>query len=224
MLGRILIILLMVASWNIMPQLHAASRKSVSQRAVFLKLGEEVGVVQKRNFTKDFKVEFSPFMIGTITNDPFLNNYLYGVALTGHVNDQFGIEFQYFMAKTEENELNRVLQNDYGKEVVSGKTSNMFNVNLLWTPMYGKFSLFTKYIIFLDTYFTVGAGMTKTHLANAMTVNVGVGQRYFLNKWLAIRADLRDYIHKETRNTTVINKKNMVITLGISFFYPDRKN
>lgn len=193
---------------------------SITDKQIRLKQGSEVGVVQRKAFRKLSRFEFTPLTIGTITNDPFIDNYIFGMSATGHLSDQFGIELQYLVVKATENDLNRVLQNDYGKTVASGKTSAIYNINVLWTPMYGKLGLFNKFIVPTDTFFTVGLGSTRTHIATSATFNLGLGQRFYLNNWLACRWDLRDYIHQEQRSTTSITKKNIVVTLGLSMFYP----
>ena len=155
--------------------------------------------------------------MGTIVNDPFINSYMFGFAAGFHFNDSIALEGSYFLASSTDNDLNRGLQNDYGKTVSAGKTSNMYSGSLLLTPMYGKFSLFENYIIHLDTFFSVGYGVTKTDLASAPTWHIGIGQRFFINKWFAFRFDFRNYVHSEERSdnesTLKINKKNLLATL-----------
>ena len=216
--GRFFVVCILMLSWIS----FAASKKKISESQIRLKRGSEIGVVQKKVFTKKLRFEFTPAILGTVINDPFIKTYIYGVGVSAHLNDYFGIEGLYFLTNTDDNDLNRSLQNDYGKSVVAGRTKSFYSVNILWTPIYGKFALFSDYIIHMDTYFTVGYGTTKTHLASSGTKNIGIGQRYFVNKWLSFRFDLRNYLHNETRLTTKIEKKNLMILFGTSIFFPSR--
>jgi outer membrane beta-barrel protein len=205
---------------------RSSNKKSVSVRNIRLRRGSEVGVVQRKVFRKNIRFEVSPAIMGTIVNDPFINSYLFGASIGFHLNDNIAVEGTYFIASSTDNDLNRGLQNDYGKTVSAGRTSNMYNGSLLLTPMYGKFSFFDKYIIHLDTFLALGYGFTKTDLASSPTYHIGIGQRFFINKWFAFRLDIRNYIHEEERsdgtNEILINKKNLLATFGVSMFFPSR--
>lgn len=216
-------VLLICISLNIFLGFFILASADVSERQIRLKRGSEVGVVQKKVFTKRMRFEFTPALLGSIINEPFIDTYLYGFGISGHFTDNFGIETLYFLSKASDNALNRNLQNDYGKEVVAGKTKSFFNLNLLWTPIYGKLSLISNYILQLDTYFTAGIGTTRTSIGTSITYNVGMGQRFFVTKWLALRADIRNYLHEEKRGPIVINKQNLVVAIGTSIFFPARK-
>ena len=177
----ILLILLCLNGTCFSARKKSSRDKEISQSRIRLKRGSEVGVVQKKVFTKRLRFEFTPIMLGTIINDPFIDTYLYGISFGGHIGDFVGAEILYFHASSVDNDLNRILQNDFGKQVVAGKTKSFYAANFLWTPLYGKFSLIKRRIIHFDTFFTVGYGQTKTDFATKPTVNVGVGQRFFIN-------------------------------------------
>jgi len=199
------------------------NEREISERQIRLKRGSEVGVVQKKVFKKKFRFEVTPIMVGSIINDPFIDSYFFGVGFGGHFSDWFGLEFLYYKCNSTDNDLNRILQNDYGKEVVAGKPEYTYMLNVLLTPIYGKLALIADFILHFDTYFAPGYGMTKTHFESNSIFSLGLGQRFYLNKWMAFRLDVKNYIHEETRSSVTISKNNLLVTLGISMFFPRRK-
>jgi outer membrane beta-barrel protein len=86
--------------------------------------------------------------------------------------------------------------------------------------MYGKFALFNTWIIPWDTYAILGAGATQTQLATHPTLNIGIGQRYFMNRWFTLNLSLRDGVYNEDYpgGSQIVN--NLVFSAGVSFFLP----
>ncbi|HZH03327.1 MAG TPA: outer membrane beta-barrel domain-containing protein, partial [Myxococcaceae bacterium] len=56
---------------------------------------------------------------------------------------------------------------------------------------------------------------------NAFGANVGVGLRFFANRWLAVRTELRDLVYQEKLQTGESSLRGQVmINLGLSIFFP----
>jgi outer membrane beta-barrel protein len=52
------------------------------------------------------------------------------------------------------------------------------------------------------------------------TMDVGVGLRVFLLRWLVVRSDLRDYVYpQDARNISTLQNL-LVFSLGVGFYFP----
>jgi outer membrane beta-barrel protein len=69
-----------------------------------------------------------------------------------------------------------------------------FDTNLMLSPLYGKMTLFDKWVINSETYFLMGLG--AQHLASSWSpaVDVGLGMRIFLSNTISLRFEVRDYV------------------------------
>ena len=81
--------------------------------------------------------------------------------------------------------------------------SNYFGLNVQFSPIYGKWSLFGLGLGHADFYVTAGGGIATTEYQKAnenwvdtgtyFVGNFGLGFRIFLARWFAIRLDVRDF-------------------------------
>jgi outer membrane beta-barrel protein len=98
--------------------------------------------------------------------------------------------------------------------------------NILWSPIYGKLSLFTDEIVNFDAYLIGGFGMASTETGAKLASNIGIGLRYFVTSWLVIKLEVRDLIYTETLKLDVQRtefsdiQNHVMIGLGVSFFLP----
>ena len=96
---------------------------------------------------------------------------------------------------------------------------NTAMVNFIWSPMYGKFALFSKKIFHFDLYMLAGAGLFHNERSNRFGFDVGAGMKVFLNDWIAMRFDVRNITVREGAPFNQI-ANNRQFTLGVSFFFP----
>ncbi|NNC04842.1 outer membrane beta-barrel domain-containing protein [Corallococcus exiguus] len=111
-------------------------------------------------------------------------------------------------------------------------------VDVQWAPIYGKLSLLAEKFVHFDMYGVVGASVVQykgpaesltdgTPAAGSKSYltgggNVGVGLRFFFNRWMTLRTELRDIIYVEKgRDPTPNYLRNQILfELGLSFFFP----
>lgn len=96
---------------------------------------------------------------------------------------------------------------------------NIAMANFIWSPIYGKFALFSKKIFHFDLYLLAGAGLFHNEDANRFGFNVGAGMKVFLNEWIAMRFDIRNLTVREGSPFNQI-ANNRQFNLGVSFFFP----
>ena len=110
-----------------------------------------------------------------------------------------------------------------------GQITLLGGVDVQWAPIYGKISLLAESFLHFDMYGVVGAtagavrgrgpacGATSSPLGG----NVGVGFRFFVNRWMTVRTELRDLIYVEKATTRPPPLRNqLMFELGVSFFFP----
>ncbi|HXT96700.1 MAG TPA: outer membrane beta-barrel domain-containing protein [Polyangia bacterium] len=166
----------------------------------------DIVVVPRKAFLKQYRLELQP-LVGLTVNDNLIRHYVLGGDINFFLSDVIwiGVEGQYFIHQlTNQEEL-------VGSEYNRAPTLNQYlyggSFNFGYAPIYGKFALFNRSILSWEIWATGGLGATFTQTiprdpANDalifkntdLTVNVGIGSRFFLLDWLTVNFALRDYI------------------------------
>lgn len=202
---------------------------------------EGIDVVQGRLFRKGLRHEFS-MDVGLIVDNQFLTYELIQPRYTFHLRESIGIELTFGKAFYQRRQILDALAN-ITCETTTGNPpvtttfpcsasldnidplKQMYFVNFIWSPIYGKFAIFSKKIYHFDLYAIAGAGMFDNENSNRFGINIGLGSKIFMNDWLAIRVDFRNITVREGAPfNQIIN--NRVYSLGASVFLPSkpRKN
>ncbi len=203
-------------------------KSTESKEATFSGLGtlapfSEVSVIQKRYMPKTGRFQFFGGL-NLVTNNPFFETY--GVVAKGayFLNETWGLEANYFNLSTTEAKSTKEL-----KDFQNVSTDNLIypkdylGLDLMWFPMYGKFSLFSKKIIPFDMYFSAGYGVTGTQSNEKPgTLHFGTGQMFSVTKGIAIRWDFS--WHSFAAKGIEENSSNfnfLFLSVGASFFFPE---
>lgn len=178
-----------------------------------------IRVIQRRPFLKRKRVELSP-MVGTNINDSLVNFFAVGGSLTYHLTEVMAIGLTGSFALGDETDLYTDVIGDYAVFPEVSQVLWEASLDFQYEILYGKFALFNTWIIPWSTYAVLGAGVTQTELDTNTTIIVGVGQRYFMNKWFTFNLALRDGIYQEEYpgGSELVN--NLVLSAGVSFFIP----
>jgi outer membrane beta-barrel protein len=111
--------------------------------------------------------------------------------------------------------------------VAYGRMGLMVDLALEWAPIYGKLATlaFLPFLPFDDLHFNmyggIGPQLVMYGAANNFTAgaNVHLGFRFFVNRFVCVRTELRDVIYYEAINTGDL-RNQLMVELGISFFLP----
>jgi outer membrane beta-barrel protein len=198
---------------------------------------EGIDVVQRRIFRKSLRHEFS--LDGGINADnQFLMYELTGFKYTFHFRETMAFEASYTRAFHQNKAIINDLKNipcpagvdfngdgipdtlcpvelqtspDAWKDIIFG--------NFVWSPIYGKFSIFSKRIYHFDIFIVAGAGYFHNQSNDRFGFDLGLGTKIYLNDWCAIRLDFRNMTVREGAPFNhIINNRTM--TAGVSFFLP----
>ena len=100
-------------------------------------------------------------------------------------------------------------------------------------PIYGKMMLFGQVPVSYDVHFLLGGGLATTkgyeRIDNTTTfyAMAGFGARFFASQWIAIEAEVRDYVvdmpvvaPADFTDAASSFEQNFMVTIGVSFFFP----
>ena len=188
-------------------------------------LAERIPSVTRRAFVQEGRTELFP-TIGMSLNDPFFDNVIFNAGIAYHVFEwlAFGVGGDYFLANPTALSIfpggaKKGKQEDLNRPTYSARLEAYF------APIYGKISLFAESVLHFDTYLIVGGGVVGLSDADPTVLGmVGIGQHYFIDRWLALRIELRDQLYSMARNVIAPKEKQLQnllsFTLGVSFYLP----
>ncbi|MBU0996123.1 MAG: outer membrane beta-barrel domain-containing protein [Proteobacteria bacterium] len=193
------------------------------------KEAEPVLVIQNRVFHKNHELSLS---FGYVADDDFFNVYPVGISYTFNFSDHIAWEVARAQFNlTREKDLKGNLENEFGA-TPSEFTEPIYSIHssFVLKPFYGKESIYNKRVINHETYFLLGAGIANFErkksygdpdTENAISIGVGVGKKYYINKHLCVNFELRDYVNLKEDNTQ--NTIFFGMSLGLRFNLLPRK-
>jgi outer membrane beta-barrel protein len=219
----------------------ATSGRALDQRAEW----RDIVVVMRKPFLKMRRLELMP-MIGVTTNDNLIRHTQLGGQLNYFLTDVLavGLEGGIFQ---------RNLREPYdliARQARRLPTVNQYNysagLNFHYTPVYGKFALFSRSIVHWDGSLTAGVGITESEVIPRnpamqsftnmlVTPSVGASMRVYFSDFLTLHLGLRDYVFldrfealdrtevsgdaaRENGTTALVN--HVVLQAGVSFWLP----
>jgi outer membrane beta-barrel protein len=160
-------------------------------------------------------------------NDAYYQHLAFSASAIFYPHDAFGIGVgaDYLYAHSKTSNVDVVRQSLTSVPAVFELPRLFAHVDLYWIPVYGKVSLFESSILHFDFYGTAGAGVvTAFGKRRPPEVNVGVGQRFFLGDWLALRFEVRDHLFVDTQDVDGRTRSDIqsyvMFMAGVSFFIP----
>jgi outer membrane beta-barrel protein len=190
----------------------------------------EVKVVQRREFVKDGRVEATVFG-GMIPNDDFLIYYTTGARVGYHFTESLMVEASFAKSFERQTGLSQFLVNDIEiKSAESREFVRMFyNVNILWSPIYGKLSFLGSKLTHFDTFIGLGVGAfhnderdsDSNPLPTAVikaAANTVLGFRWHITDMINIRTEYRHYFFQKVARIGGISKP-VELSLGVGFSF-----
>lgn len=189
-----------------------------------LTLQDRIKAVSRKVFLKEGRFELQPAMAVT-TNDPFFRTWSIAGRGSYHLNDAFSFEIggayvpPFFVEKLPPLDVLR----ESGNLINADATLlGLVDAGVTFSPVYGKLAILSDAIIHFDTFVSAGVGSVfDTNAAFAHpTMDVGVGLRIFLLRWLVVRTDLRDYVYPQDRAGISTLQNLLVFSAGVGFYFP----
>lgn len=212
-------------------------------------LRERVRPVSGHLFLKKGRFEFSPSATVSL-RDAFFSKYIFGGTLTYHPLETLGVSLRLGYALNRVSGAAQICEfpepvegqppptrtcSSPSMQELDGQAPGQLKLlggaDVQWAPIYGKLSLMAEKFVHFDMYGVLGASVvqyqgpdlsTPTGGQSYMTGggNVGVGARFFLNRWVTLRTEVRDLIYVEkSRGSDNYLRNQLMFELGVSFFF-----
>jgi len=196
---------------------------------------QEVMVVQRKYTTKQWRHEFTPVQFGGIPFGTVRRTLFGGASYTLHANDWLGFELinfiytkTFFSSFTDDiNNHKDPARNQLDIKPDYQKLLYFVTTGVQITPIYGKLSTLSRWIAYMEPYFSLGVGFAKTETNQYMAFSPGIGMRVFFREWVSMRVDFRNYLYTETfetrtaaRTETSQLRNNYAVMLSLSFWLP----
>jgi outer membrane beta-barrel protein len=210
-------------------------------KAKALKNDRLIKTIQRKNFLKLGRFETSPY-VGFVTNDPFINRYLFGVGGAYHLTEIFALEanigYAPNLGQADWKPLTKQLVEENKVSPDISKLTMFTNFGFQFSPIYGKVAINGSRIVNFDIFAAFGLGTTLTQddlealgddspeaqaTANQWhpTTNIGGGARVVFNDMIAFRIEGRSMVYIETiASKTLEMKNNFILVASTSFFIP----
>lgn len=214
-------------------------------------LRERIPPVSGHLFLMDGRFEISPG-IGLSVRDAFFNKIFLGAALTYHFTETIGLSLRggYNISvisgaaqicqagdpttntaagcrsPTIEELTTRLDSNGQRvtENVAFGFNTVLASLDFQWAPIYGKLSLSAERVLSFNMYALAGPALVVYGPKNELGGggNLGLGFRFFLNKFLTIRVELRDTIYFENSfaGSAGSLRNQLMAEFGFSIFLP----
>jgi outer membrane beta-barrel protein len=186
---------------------------------------DRIKSIQRRAFLKRNRWELAPNFCVSV-NDAFYQKMGIGATGSYHLADGLGLEVQGIYIVNFQTDMVNFFQRANEALPRVSQMRYYFMGSLLWSPLYGKLSFFTDDIVAFDAYLIGGFGMVYTETGAKLASNLGLGLRYFITSWLAIKLEVRDLIYTETLHLDQVHtdysdiQNQLMVGLGVSFFLP----
>jgi len=198
-------------------------------------LKDRIKSVSNRMFVKRGRMELTVLPLTSISlNDAFFQKYGLGAEFAYHISEAFAIQalLTYTLKPLNVGTGNAVYHGDKEKTDIpyAGKRTFLFGADFCWSPVCGKISLAAEYVMHFDTYVMGGIGAIGGDLGKdsnfGFAGTFGLGVRFFFNRTLALKLELKDYMVfndkvriLENAPSTSDVQHQLMFNLGLSIFF-----
>lgn len=213
---------------------EAQSEEEISDEGIGLTLQDRIRAVSRKIFIKEGRFELAPFG-GVTTNDAFFRRWTVGARASYHIFDSLSIDAGGAVNVFSETLPSvRIVGQGLGAIPDEAALFGYGDIGATFSPIYGKFSLMSEWIVHFDTFVSGGVGLTVdsnryTFLGQQLpdlvpginpAAEVGFGGRVFLLRWLVLRVDFRDYIYPQYRSNISTLQNLFFVNVGLGFYFP----
>ena len=177
-----------------------------------------VSAVQERQYRMNHELALG---VGVLPLDAFYKGYIATVGYTFHFTDSFAWQIGRFAYSYDvDTGLKGQLLNQYGVLPTQfPEVSWMVGSDIIWSPIYGKWSFLNRSVIHFETY--VLGGISVLDLTNQASglpfkpgLNVGLGFRVFTSKRVSFKLDFTNNV---VFATPILNVPTIQLSAAINF-------
>lgn len=180
-------------------------------RAARHPMREQIWAVQQIYALRNRRFELQP-TVGVSLNDPYVSHTGLGLAANYWVTNVLavGVNFLWFQGLNTRSDLDFRVARSARLVVPINEYQLATALNFSYVPVYGKFLMFNRFIFHWDLYVMAGVGAMRTRPIPVVDpevrsfnhdwrimFNAGGGVRVFLNRWLGVVGEIRNYVYSE---------------------------
>lgn len=191
-------------------------------------LQERIRAVSRRSFLKAGRFELTPGF-GFSADDPFFRSWTVGGRGAWHFSEEFALDFggggSVFQ---EQQDIFRAL-NVEPDEISAEIKNSLANDSLLayvdagvtFSPFYGKMALASEFVSHFDVFVSAGAAaIIDTAPQVSPGLEIGLGSRFYLSRFLAARVDVRNYVYASNLGGPVAINNLLLLNFGLAIYFP----
>lgn len=191
---------------------------------------KNIAVIQKKFFPKTDRWEFHISGLGSLNNKLFTT--LGAKAHLGyHFSERWAVEGQLWFSGQISRDFTEDIEDRY--QITSSDLATpqgYLGVNILWSPIYGKLSLFEKTIDPFEFYFSFGGGLILTDDSQTVpSLHGAIGQVHPISTKSTIRWEIGGNLFQAKGKKDLVGanrgKKVMseliYVSVGMSFYFPE---
>ena len=187
--------------------------------------GDSIHVIQPKPVLQKGRFAVTP-RVGMTVNDAVYRNFKVGASANFHLTERFflGGLFQWYNFGDfigGETEVSRTVNAETGATVDAPYLNWAAGAEVGFVPLYGKFALLNRGILFYDVSLTAGgvfaesASLDSAAAAGGPGGTISLSTRLFLNDWMAVNLELRDVIYMQGGLS-----HSVTLGAGMSFYLP----
>jgi len=183
---------------------------------------DRIRALSRKKFLKRGRFALNPF-VGASTNDQFFTHYNLGTRLGYHIVENLALEVGgAFLFSVPNEQTIAIVRNQKNAVNADSRLFGYADVGITFSPVYGKFAVLNEWIINFDGFVSAGLGAvidSGESIANP-TMEVGIGARAFVTRWLVVRADLRNYVYPQDANQLSTLQTLLMFNVGVGIYFP----
>jgi outer membrane beta-barrel protein len=192
-------------------------------------LQERIRAVSRRSFLKAGRFELTPGF-GFSTNDPFFRAWTVGARGAYHFSEEFALDFGGAGAVfQEQQDIFRAINvepEDIAAEIKAGLSTTSLlgyaDAGVTFSPFYGKVALAAEFVGHFDVFVSTGLAAimdTSPEIVHP-GVEIGLGSRVYLSRFLAARVDVRNYLYPANSGGQLAFGNLLLLNFGLAVYFP----
>ncbi len=185
-------------------------------------LQERIRAVSRRVFLKRQRFELVP-LFGFTTNDPLNRAWSFGGRASWHFNEELAIDLGGGGGFNQPLQDLRIINPEADGALPTGQPQLGYaDVGVTFSPFYGKMALMAEQVAHFDGFISAGLGAIFDQSAQVVNpaIELGLGSRVFVTRWLTLRADLRNYTYPVTVSQKLTFPNSLIVSIGAGIHFP----
>lgn len=185
-------------------------------------LQERIRAVSRRVFLKRQRFELVP-LFGFTTNDPLNRGWSFGGRASWHFNEELAIDLGGAGGFNQELKDLRIKNPQDLEQFPTGTPQFGYaDAGVTFSPFYGKLALMAEQVAHFDGFISGGLGAVFDASPELVhpSIELGLGTRVFITRWLTMRADLRNYTYPSTVGGKLTFPSSLILTFGAGIHFP----